>query len=121
MVLHSFKAFYNYFLIVVTCDSGATSSLIKYDFAKRLDMPIHPTTQLASQADGKTKLTMCGKVHVKLSRGDLQFSLEVVVVQELDCVLAGVPFMRENDIFIGIPKDDIIIKSKHFTKNVVSP
>ena len=78
-------------------------------------MPIHPTTQLASQADGKTKLTMCGEVHVKLSRGDLQFSLEAVVVQELDCdILAGVPFMRENDIVLDIPKDNIIIKGKHF-------
>ena len=53
-------------------------------------MPIHPTTQLASQADGKTKLTMCGEVHVKLSRGDLHFSLEAVVVPELDCDILAV-------------------------------
>ena len=52
----SFNAFYYYFPIVITC--GFCATLIQYDFAKCLDKPIHPTTQLASQADGLTKLTV---------------------------------------------------------------
>ena len=81
-------------------------------------MPIQPTTQSASQADRKTKMTMCGEVHVRLSRGDIQFSLEAVVVKELDCdILAGVPFMKYNDIVLNMPNDTIIIRGRHVTYN----
>ena len=56
----------------------------------------------------------CREVHVKLARGSLSFSLQAVVVSDLDCdILAGVPFMRDNDIQLDIPHNCIIIQGKH--------
>ena len=86
--------FYSHHPIQVTCDSGATSSMIKYSLAVQLGMKIAPTRHSANQADGKTKLTPRGEVHVTLTRHDMKFTLQALVVEELDCdVLAGVPFM----------------------------
>ena len=52
----TFNAFYAHHPISLTCDSGATSSLVKYSFAYKLQMPIVPTSHTASQADGKTRM-----------------------------------------------------------------
>ena len=77
-------------------------------------MNILPTTHTASQADGKTKLTTCGEVHINLTRGELSLSLQAVVVEELDCdVLGGMPFMQDNDIVLDLPKHKIVIGGKH--------
>ena len=77
-------------------------------------MPISSTSHSASQADGKCHTRACGEVHVKLARGPLSFSLQAVVVSDLDCdMLAGVPFMRDNDIQLDIPCNCIIIQGKH--------
>ncbi len=48
--------FYSHHPIKVTCDSGATSSLIKHSLAVKLGMNISPTQHAANQADGKTKI-----------------------------------------------------------------
>jgi len=106
----SFNAFYGHYPITVTCDSGATSSLIKHSLAVKCDMPISKTSHTASQADGKTNLDICGEVHITLSRGSFKFLLEAVVVQDLDCdILAGVPFMKHNNISLDIPNDRIVV------------
>lgn len=110
----SFNAFYNHHPVTVTCDSGATSSLISQSFAIRAKLPISKTNQCASQADGKTKLQACGEVHITLARGPLKFKLEAMVVTELDCdILAGTPFMRDNDLVLDIPKSRIVVSNKH--------
>jgi hypothetical protein len=72
-----------------------------------------PTSHSASQADGKTKMSACGEIHVTLTRGDQAFNLQAVVVKELDVdILAGVPFMRDNGIVLDLPNDSIIIGKK---------
>ena len=79
-------------------------------------MPILPTSYSASQADGKTHMTACGEVYVKLARGPLSISLQAVVVSDLGCsIFAGVTFMRDNNIQLDIPRDSIIIQGKHKT------
>ena len=91
-----FHMFYAHHPIAITCDSGATSSLIRYSLAVKLGMDILNTTHTASQADGKTKMTIRGEVHVTFTRNDMKFLLEAIAVEELDCeVLAGVPFMKK--------------------------
>ena len=45
--------FYEHHPIVITCDSGATSSLIRLSCAQTLGIPIKPTRHCANQADGK--------------------------------------------------------------------
>ena len=77
-------------------------------------MSIFPTKYAASQADGKTKLTTQGEVHVILTRNDRKFPLQALVVEELHCdILAGVPFMQQNDIVLDLPNDNIIIAGKY--------
>ena len=100
--------------MVVTCDSGSTSSLISHGFATKAQIPISKTTHIANQADGKTQLQACGETCITLSRGTFKFQLEALVVKQLDCeILAGMPFMKDNNIILDIPKDQIIIDDKH--------
>ena len=106
--------FYAHNPILIICDSGATSSLIRHSLAVELDMNISPTGHSASQADGKTRMTSRGEVHVILTRNDLKFNLQVLVIEELDCdVLAGVPFMCTHGIVLDLPNDEIIIAGKY--------
>ena len=42
-------------------------------------MPILHTLHTASQADGKTKMSACGEIHVTITKGSLSFMLEAVV------------------------------------------
>ena len=100
--------------MVLTCDSGATSSLIKHSYAVNIDAQILPTKHTAVQADGKACLKAIGEIHLSLSRGTMKFKLQAVVVQDLGCdLLVGMPFMKENDIVLDIPSDKIIIAGKH--------
>ena len=93
---------------------GLHSSLICHDFATMLQMPISPTSPSVSQVDDKIHIMACGEIHVKLTRSPLSCCLQALVVPDLNCdILAGVPFMRDNDIQLVIPRNCIIIQSKH--------
>ncbi|MES9905325.1 MAG: RNase H-like domain-containing protein [Sedimenticola sp.] len=110
----TFSTFYNQHPVHLTCDSGATSSLIRRSIAIKIQAPISKTKHTASQADGKTQLNACGEVNITLCRGDLKFNLQAVVVEDLDCdILAGMPFMKHNNIVLDIPKDRLVVNGKH--------
>ena len=110
----TFKAFYHHFPVTLTCDSGATSSLISESIAIKLQVPINKTSHTASQADGRTTLQAIGEIHIVLTRGADKFILEAVVVKHLDCdILVGMPFLKNNNIVLDIPNDKIIIAGKH--------
>ena len=53
----------------VTCDSDATSLLVKLSFASKTGIPIMQTTHSVSQADGKTRLPACGEIHISPQAG----------------------------------------------------
>ena len=109
------STFYCHHPLALTLDTGATSSLIRLSVATKLDMKILPTNHTGFQADGKTRLRICGEIHETVTRNDLSFMLQAVVVEELDCdVLAGNPFMEENDIVPDPPRKQIIIQNRHF-------
>ena len=84
-------------------------------------MPILPTTHVANQADGKTKMSPTGEVHVTLHRGTFTFTLQAVVLRELDCdILGGGPFLKYNGIVLDMPADRILIQNKetiHYSSN----
>ena len=76
-------------------------------------MPIGPTPHRANQADGITKMSVVGEVHVNLTRGDFVLAFDAVVVKDLDCaILGGGPFLKYNGITIDMPNDTITIKNK---------
>ena len=107
----SFTAFYGSKPVVLTLNTGATTNMILFDFAKSIGLPIIKASQLAKQADGVTPLTVRGEVHCKLSRDDHRFVLDALVVDKLDCdVLAGTLFMDDNDIGTRPAKKQIIIR-----------
>ncbi len=107
--------FYAHHPVRVTCDSEAISSLMKLSLATMLGLKINPTKHSANQADGRTKMCIKGEVHTHLTRNDLTFSLQALVVEQLDCdVLTGVPFMKQNNIVLDLPNDRVIIANKHF-------
>jgi len=100
-------------VVRLTLDTGATSTMVRHSFARRINMPIIPTTQAARQADGKTPLIVRGEVHCEVTRGATVFRIDGLVVDELDVdVLAGTSFMKTNDIATRPAKNQIVIRGR---------
>ena len=60
----------------------------------------------------------CGEVRVMLSRGKHKFTLQAVVVEELDRdILAGVPFMTDSNIVLDMPNNRIIVTGSSCIQN----
>lgn len=95
-----FNAFFHHHSLKVTLDAGAENSMIKASVARSIDAPIVKTSQQALQADGVTPLVVVGETHLTLSRAGKCLTLDALVVEDLDDVLAGTPFMITNDIFV---------------------
>ena len=97
----------------LTLDTGATSTMIRSAFARKIGLPITPATQTARQADGRSTLTVIGETHFEVSRGRYTFQVDGLVVDELhNDVLAGTTFLVSNDIATRPAKNQIIIKGK---------
>ena len=98
-------------------DSGAESNLIAKRCALRIGAEIKKTTARASQADGKSKLTIVGEVHLVFERYPHKFKFNGLVVDELkDDVIAGIPFLTLNDIYVRPAKRTIHIADKEIIK-----
>ena len=111
---------YNGKKVCITIDSGATSNMIKAEFVHHLGISVVPSTQLASQADGRTPLTVIGEVHTQFTLGHHVFIFDALVIEELDVdILGGMSFMSVNDIAIRPANSTLIIKWKeviHYRK-----
>ena len=85
--------FYCNYPLTLTCDSGATSSLIKDSVARKIQAPVRSTSHTASQADGRTSLKATGEVQISVTHDCYKFILQAVVVKDLGCdVLVGMPY-----------------------------
>ena len=104
-----FNSFYHHNPLTITVDTGAETNLLRESVARAINCPIEPSTQVAFQADGTTPLEVVGETHVVLTRDDLSFEFSGLVVNDLDVdILAGVPFMEDNDISVR-PKKRLIM------------
>ena len=102
------RVFFNHNPITLTLDSGAETDMIKESVAVRLGMRIQPTKHEATQADGKSALTIVGEINVTVQRDGKEFKLEALVARDIDVdVLAGIPFLDENDITIRVSRREI--------------
>ena len=83
-------------------------------FVEDLDIPMHPATQGAVQADAKTSMGIIGEIKgVILTRGSHKFQLDALVTErEVGDVLGGEPFLELNDIAVRPAKKHIIIKGR---------
>ena len=94
----------------VTLDSGATGNMIRYNVACRLGVKIAKTKHSVSQADGYSHLRVMGETSLILTRDDLSFKFDGLVVESLDDdVLGGVPFMKVNDIQLKLSQDLVTV------------
>ncbi|XP_067660624.1 uncharacterized protein [Haliotis asinina] len=93
--------FYHHICVRLTLDSGATGNMISADTARYLGTPINRSTQSARQADGTSKLKIVGETKFTVHRDNREFCFEGLVVESLDVgILAGIPFLSQNDITI---------------------
>ena len=102
------EVFFNQFSLTLTLDSGAESDMIKESCAIRLGLNILPTKQGATQADGKSALNIVGEINIDVHRDGKTFKLKALVARDIDVdVLAGAPFLEENDIILRLSRKEI--------------
>ena len=84
-----------------TLDTGATVNMIHESAARQFGLHITPSTQTATQADGKSEIEIVGETRFTVSRDDKVLAFEGLVARKMDTeVLAGIPFLAANDISV---------------------
>ena len=103
----------------ITLDSGAEINLIEESECRRLQIEISPTVQKATMADGSSNLHVIGEARFKSTVTDhhtLKFS--GLVVKRLNCpILAGMPFLVFNDVFVRPREGSIYLSDCCTIKN----
>ena len=99
--------FHRYHTVRITIDSHAEGNMMRESTATRLSAEIKHSSQSAHQADGP--LAVVGEVRLTFTRDSKSFLFEGLVVRDLDVeVLAGTPFMEQNNISVRPAKRQII-------------
>ena len=118
-----FDVFCGHQVVRVTVDSGATGNMIKTSTVQSIHGVINPSSQSAHQADGSSPLDVVGETKLTFTREDKEFTFEGLVIDNLDVdILAGTPFMEQNDVSVRPAKrqvcigDDIVIPYGSRTK-----
>ena len=85
------------------------TNMIRESVATAIGAKITTSSQMALQADGRYTLSITGETRLALIREGKEFTLEALVVQDMDVdVLAGVLFMMCNDIKIRPAKRQVM-------------
>ena len=110
------NAFYNNHSIKIVLDTGATVNLINERLARYLNLNISPSSQTAKQADGISDLSVVGESRFSLYRNSIELKFEGLVVRGLESeILAGIPFLRCNDISVRPSRNEINIGDTSIT------
>ena len=108
------SCFYAHYPVQICLDTGSESNLVSERFAHHAGMPIHKQSvhQGAVQADTNSKLDIVGEVkNATVRRGVHVFTLDALVTkQDVGDIIAGEPFLEQNDIAVRSSKKQIIIK-----------
>ena len=103
--------FHGAYPLRLTLDSGAESNMISSTAARYIKAKVVPSWHKAVQADGSTPLRVAGETHTFVTRGDITMQLDALVIDDLDVdVLAGMPFMKNNDISLHPGRNEIVVK-----------
>ncbi|CAH1266400.1 B4GALNT2 [Branchiostoma lanceolatum] len=97
------EVFHNGQPVNILLDSGAESSMIRADEAKRLGLRIHPnTSQTPSQADGGRMAGVLGECRTTFYRRKAPLRFDALVVSDLASpIIAGSPFLETNGFTIN--------------------
>ena len=105
--------FYDHYPAQLCLDTGSESNLISERFAQHAGIPIlkQSVHQGAVQADSNSKLDVVGEVkNATVRRGVHVFKLDALVTrQDVGDIIAGEPFLEQNDIAVRSAKKQIII------------
>ena len=97
-------------------DTGLTgSNIITEDVANEFRSPIRPTLQRARAADGRF-LNIVGETETVLYRKNKPYQLNALVCADKMDLLAGMPFLKRNDIAIRPATDELIFENKERVK-----
>jgi hypothetical protein len=107
------QCFYDHYPVRMCLDTGSESNLVSERFALHAGMPISTQSvhQGAVQADANSRLDVIGEVkNIRVRRGSRVFTLDALVTkQDVGDVIAGEPFLEQNDIALRSAKKQIII------------
>ena len=104
------STFYKHHKLNLTLDCGAETNMIKHSVAIGIGAKIAKSSQVAHQADGHSQLEITGETKITVTRDKYDFVLEALVVKSLDAdILAGIPFMEDNDVSVRPAKQQIIL------------
>ena len=101
----------------ITLDSGGTCNAVSASIVKKTNSKVRPTQQSARMADGKSSLSVLGETDIDFHRDGKVFKLTALVCEmSEDTVLAGMPFLTQNDIAIRPAVAEIIIDGTEVIK-----
>ena len=108
------QCFYGHIPIMLTVDTGAEITIMSMDTCRLMGLSLVPSNQGANQVDNKTPLPVLGEVKgVKINKGSHVFILDSLVTSDdIGDILAGEPFLEQNDIAVRPAKRQIIIRGK---------
>ena len=102
--------FYGHHVACLITDSGATGYMIRLSAAKMLGVDVIKSSQYAHQADGLSPLSVVGETHFTVVWDNNDFLFEELVLEDLYVdILAGIPFMEQNDVTVRPAKHQIIL------------
>ena len=106
--------FYGHVPIILLLDSGAEANLIGEPTVILLGLRYSRTIQGAQQVDMKTSLPIIGEITgVKISKGAHVFTLDALVTKDnIGDIIAGEPFLEQNDVAIRPAKHQIIVQGR---------
>ena len=100
-----------------TLDSGATCSCIDKATAAEANAIIRPTSQRVRMADGISYLPVIGETEVTFYKNNTPYVLSALVCEDMDTkILAGMEFLKKNDVGIRPATDEIILQGREFIK-----
>jgi hypothetical protein len=77
-----------------TLDTGATVNMIHLNVVKQLNLHITPSTQTATQADGRSEIEIVGETRFSVTRDNRILQFEGLIAKKMDTdVLAGIPYL----------------------------
>ena len=100
-------------LCFILLDTGATSSAISLEKAKKLKLEILPTKNKLVQVN-ESFSEVCGEIHTSFYRDNLELNYSALVVRKMGFdIIGGTNFLKENDIYCRLTTNKIVIKGIH--------
>lgn len=108
------QCFYGHIPVSLLLDSGAESNLMGEPTCRHMGIQYSKTNQGAQQVDMKTPLPVVGEVSgIRISKGPHVFILDALITKDdIGDIVAGEPFLEQNDVAIRPAKQQIIIKGR---------